>query len=152
MKSSSKKSCASKFGLKDPRRALGGIGGLLWRSTTEQCTHQPAQIEARDVDQLALGSPAQPDTAHPAAVQRVSEAALDQFAAQAHCRAPDARSQPPPIGVNRLARRLVAKPFAGAGSAMRVFQAPPSSSLKTRANDRPCPPRPRKGPPASARR
>lgn len=72
----------------------------LWgrprRSASRERAHQNAEIEAGDVDQIAFGdvlTAPKPGPAHAAAIERVSEAAFDQFAALAHFRAPDARFQ-----------------------------------------------------------
>jgi hypothetical protein len=47
---------------------------------------------------------------HAVAIEDMGEGALDHFAAPAHGLAPDIRSQPHAIGVDRFARRLVAMP------------------------------------------
>ena len=65
------------------------------------------------MDQVALVEvfpSAQPGAAQAAAIEDMGEGALDQFAAPAHGLAPDIRSQPHAIGVDRFARRLVAMP------------------------------------------
>ena len=65
------------------------------------------------MDQVALVEvlpSAQPGAAHAAAIEDMSEGPLDHFSAPAHGLAPDIRSQPHAIGVDRFARRLVAMP------------------------------------------
>jgi hypothetical protein len=49
---------------------------------------------------------AQPCSTHAAAIEDMGKGPLDHFSASAHDLAPDIRSQPHAIGVDRLARRL----------------------------------------------
>src|SRR5271165_372784 len=79
------------------------------------------RVKACDMDQVAfvnVFAPTQPSAAHPAALEDMSEAALDQFAASAQGVSPDARFQPRAVGVDRVARRLIAMP---AQKAVRGF-------------------------------
>src|ERR1700683_2667757 len=79
--------------------------------------------------------PAQPGAAHAAAIEDMGEGALDQLAAPAHGLAPDIRSQPHAIGVDRFARRLVAMPTQGSPSDSRhaptTIRMQPSSTSST---------------------
>ena len=78
-------------------------------------------------------APTQPSAAHPAAIEDMSEAALDQFAASALGIAPDAGFQPRAVGVDGFARRLIAMPtqkaVGGFGFRDPGFQTPPSRSF-----------------------
>ena len=98
--------------------------------------HQHAEIEAGDMDQIALVdilASAQPGPPHAAAIEDMGEGSLDHLAAPPHRLAPDPGFQPRPVGVDRSPGRLVAMPaqiaLAGSGSAMRVFHTPPSSAF-----------------------
>ncbi len=89
------------------------LRGLPRRPLTVEGAHQDAEIEPGDVDQLALVEvrpSAQPCSTHAAAIEDMGEGPLDHFSPSAHGLAPDIRSQPHAIGVDRFARRLVAMP------------------------------------------
>src|ERR1700727_3959061 len=71
------------------------------------------RLNPATMDQVALVEvlpSAQPGSTHASAIEDMSEGALDQLAALAHGLAPDIRSQPHAIGVDRFARPLVAMP------------------------------------------
>ena len=94
-------------------RADTAFRSLPRRPLTVDGAHQDAEIKPGDMDQVALVEvfpSAQPGAAHAAAIEDMGEGALDQLAAPAHGLAPDIRSQPHAIGVDRFARRLVAMP------------------------------------------
>ena len=92
------------------------------------------------MDQVALVEvlpSAQPGAAHAAAIEDMSEGALDQLAAPAHGLAPDIRSQPRAIGVDRFAPRLVATPTARIRRCASSTRPLPEPSI-VRARDTPC--------------
>src|SRR5208337_1045948 len=96
-----------------PTPGVCGLCGLPWGALTVERAHQHAEVEAGDMDQVALVdilASAQPGAAHAAAIEDMGEAALDQFAAPAHRLAPDPRFQPRPIGVDCFPGHLVAMP------------------------------------------
>ena len=104
---------AGGVGLKDEQHGVLRVRGLFWRPEAEQGAHQQPEIEARDVDQVALVDirpSAQPRPPHAAAIEDVGERALDLFAAQPHRGAPDAGFQPGAVGVDCLSGRRVAMP------------------------------------------
>jgi len=95
------------------QKSCGGACSLLRGPSPDQCAHQDAEIEAGDMDQVALVDvfpAAQPCAAHAAAIEGMGEAALDVFAAPAHGVATDAGFQSRPVGVDGLARCLVTMP------------------------------------------
>ena len=81
-----------------PRRpSSGGFGA-------GQRAHQQRQVEAGDVDQVALGdvvAPAQPGSSHAAAVEDVSEGAFAQFGAELEGGPGDAAEQAGAVVVDR---------------------------------------------------
>src|SRR5882672_2610177 len=80
---------------------------------SEQLTHHEAQIEGRDVHEIALEdveSAAQVHAAHAAGLQTVREAALDHLAALAHPRSSAPRAHSPTVRVGATLRSLVILP------------------------------------------
>ena len=76
-------------------------------------SHQDAEIEPGDMDQIALVDvlpSTQKSPSHAAAIEDMGEGPLDPFAAPAHGFAPDPRSQPRPVGVDGALGGLVAMP------------------------------------------
>ena len=101
------------FCLDDENKKVCGLCGLPRRSLTVQRAHQDAEIEAGDMDQIALVqvfASAQPSPSHPAAIEDMGEGTLDQFAAPSHRLSPDPGFQPRPVGVDGSPGRVVAMP------------------------------------------
>src|ERR1700693_5569840 len=98
------------------------------------------------MDQVALVEvlpPAQPGAAPAAAIEDMGEGALDQLAAPAHGLAPDIRSQPHAIGVDRFCAPPGRHANAGSPWTARVRRCAsstrrlPEPSI-VRAHDTPC--------------
>jgi hypothetical protein len=95
--------------------------GFFWRPAPEQRAHENSKIVPRGMDQVALVevfAPAQLSAAHAAAIEDMSEATFDQFAASAQCVMPDTRFQSSAVDVDRGARRLIAVPAQKAVSGL----------------------------------
>ena len=102
-----------RVGLENENEGGYGLRGLPRRPLTIEGAHKNAEIEPCDMDQVALVEllpSAQPGSTHAAAIEDMGKGPLDQLAAPAHRLAPDIRSQPHAIGVDRCARRLIAMP------------------------------------------
>ena len=91
----------------------GRLGGRPRGSGAGQRAHQQRQVEAGDVDQVALGdvvAPAQPGSSHAAAVEDVSEGAFAQFGAELEGGPGDAAEQAGAVVVDRAPSPVVAAP------------------------------------------
>ena len=122
-------------GIDQPEEEATPGGELLGRAGAESQPHHQPQIEAGDVDQVALLDvcpAAQVGPPETATIEGVREAALDPFGAQLQGFLGDPRAEPRPIAYTaRCASRSPCQrwtPF-GLGSAIRLRHGPLSRSF-----------------------